>query len=81
MSPGNRGNDISLLMSLTNLGIALSQGIGGSVYEAMDERWGTHRLFRCWSQWGHCSLQGCWLLMPLLNQLTLSSRKAEREAY
>jgi hypothetical protein len=23
----------------------------------------------------------CWLLMPLLNQLTLSSRKAEREAY
>jgi predicted MFS family arabinose efflux permease len=52
-----RERHFALLMSLTNLGIALSQGIGGSVYEAMAERWGTYRLFRCWSQWGHCSLQ------------------------
>src|SRR5947207_2420926 len=38
--PETAGTTFALLMSLTNLGTALWQGIGGSAYEAMAARWG-----------------------------------------
>jgi Na+/melibiose symporter-like transporter len=79
--PETAGTTFALLMSLTNLGTALSQGIGGSIYEAMAERWGYVSAFQMLVAMGALFTAGCWLLMPLLNQITLSSRKAEREAY
>jgi predicted MFS family arabinose efflux permease len=79
--PESAGTTFALLMSLTNLGTALSQGIGGSIYEAMAERWGYVSAFQMLVAMGALFTAGCWLLMPLLNQITLSSRKAEREAY
>ena len=76
-----RERHFALLMSLTNLGAALSQVTGGSVYEAMAEQWGYVSAFQMLVAVGPLFTASCWLLMPLLNQLTLSSRKAEREAY
>ena len=75
------GTTFALLMSLTNLGTALSQGIGGSIYEAMAERWGYASAFQMLVAVGAVFTAGCWLLVPLLNQLVLSPRKAESEAY
>jgi Na+/melibiose symporter-like transporter len=79
--PESAGTTFALLMSLTNLSTALSQGFGGSIYEAMAERWGYVSAFQMLVAMGALFTAGCWLLMPLLNQITLSSRKAEREAY
>jgi predicted MFS family arabinose efflux permease len=76
-----RERHFALLMSLTNLGTALSQVAGGSVYEAMAEQWGYVSAFQMLVAVGPLFTASCWLLMPLLNQLTLSSHKAEREAY
>ena len=66
----------ALLMSLTNLGSALSQGIGGSIYEAMAARWGHTLSFQMLVAVGALFTAGCWLLTPFLNRLTLSSREA-----
>ena len=79
--PETAGTTFALLMSLTNLSTALSQGVGGSIYEAMAERWGYASAFQMLVAVGALFTAGCWLLMPFLNQLTLSSCKAEREAY
>jgi MFS family permease len=76
-----RERHFALLMSLTNLGTALSQVIGGSVHEAMAERWRYASAFKMLVAVGPLFTASRWLLMPLLNQLTLSSRKAKREAY
>ena len=67
-------------MSLTNLSTALSQGIGGSIYEAMAERWGYAAAFQMLVALGALFTAGCWLLMPILNQISLSPCKAERAA-
>ena len=79
--PQTAGTTFALLMSLTNLGTALSQGIGGSIYEAMAERWGYASAFQMLVAVGAVFTAGCWLLVPLLNHLVLSPRKAESEAY
>jgi Na+/melibiose symporter-like transporter len=79
--PETAGTRFALLMSLTNLSTALSQGVGGSIYEAMAERWGYALAFQMLVAVGALFTAGCWLLMPFLNQLTLSSYNAEREAY
>ena len=79
--PQTAGTTFALLMSLTNLGTALSQGIGGSIYEAMAERWGYTSAFQMLVAVGAMFTAGCWLLVPLLNHLSLSPRKAEGEAY
>ena len=81
VSPGNRGNDIRAAHVADQSGTALSQGIGGSIYEAMAERWGYASAFQMLVAVGALFTAGCWLLVPLLNQLTLSPRKAEGEAY
>ena len=66
---------LRLLMSLTNLGAALSQGIGGSIYEEMAERWGYVLAFQILVGVGALFTAGCWLLMPLLNQVPVASAK------
>jgi Na+/melibiose symporter-like transporter len=79
--PETAATTFALLMSLTNLGTALSQGIGGSIYEAMAERWGYASAFQMLVAVGAVFTAACWLLIPLLNHLILSPRKAEGEAY
>ena len=78
--PETAGTTFALLMSLTNLSTALSQGIGGSIYEAMAERWGYAAAFQMLVALGALFTAGCWLLMPILNQISLSPCKAERAA-
>jgi MFS family permease len=75
--PETAGTTFALLMSLTNLGTALSQGLGGSIYDAMVERWGHAPAFQILVGVGALFTAGCWLLMPFLNQVALSPRKAE----
>jgi Na+/melibiose symporter-like transporter len=72
--PETAGTTFALLMSLTNLGAALSQGIGGSIYEEMAERWGYVLAFQILVGVGALFTAGCWLLMPVLNRLTVPSR-------
>jgi Na+/melibiose symporter-like transporter len=73
--PETAGTTFALLMSLTNLGAALSQGIGGSIYEEMAERWGYVLAFQILVGVGALFTAGCWLLMPLLNRLAVASLK------
>ena len=74
--PETAGTTFALLMSLSNLGAALSQGFGGSVYEAMAQRWGIELAFQLLVAIGALFTAGCWLLMPLLNQALPSPTKA-----
>ena len=78
--PETAGTTFALLMSLTNLSTALSQGIGGSIYEAMAERWGYAAAFQMLVALGALFTAGCWLLMPILNEISLSPCEAERAA-
>jgi Na+/melibiose symporter-like transporter len=73
--PNTAGTTFALLMSLTNLGAALSQGIGGSIYEGMATHWGYASAFQILVGVGALFTAGCWLLVPLLDQPALSSRK------
>src|SRR5689334_14092987 len=73
--PETAGTTFALLMSLTNLGAALSQGLGGSIYEEMAERWGHVLAFQILVGVGALFTAGCWLLLPMLNQLAATSLK------
>jgi predicted MFS family arabinose efflux permease len=70
--PDTAGTTFALLMSLTNLSSALSQGFGGSIYEAMAERWGYASAFQMLVALGALFTAGCWLVLPFLNQPTLT---------
>jgi Na+/melibiose symporter-like transporter len=71
------GTTFALLMSLTNLSAALSQGVGGTIYEAMAEQWGYASAFQILVAAGALFTAGCWLLMPVLRQIVLSPSKPE----
>ena len=73
--PETAGTTFALLMSLTNLGAALSQGLGGSIYEEMAQRWGYALAFQLLVAVGALFTAGCWLLVPLLNRHAVSSIK------
>jgi len=66
--PETAGTTFALLMSLTNLSAALSQGIGGSIYDAMVQRWGHASAFQALVAVGALFTAGCWLLIPLLSR-------------
>ena len=74
--PETAGTTFALLMSLSNLSAALSQGFGGSIYDAMAQWWGTELAFQLLVAIGALFTAGCWLLMPLLNQALPSPTKA-----
>jgi predicted MFS family arabinose efflux permease len=74
--PETAGTTFALLMSLSNLSAALSQGLGGSIYDAMAQRWGTGLAFQLLVAIGALFTAGCWLLIPLLRQAFPSPRKA-----
>jgi Na+/melibiose symporter-like transporter len=71
--PETAGTTFALLMSLTNLSAALSQGVGGSVYEAMAQRWGYASAFQALVAVGALFTAACWLLIPLLKRALFSS--------
>jgi MFS family permease len=75
--PETVGTTFALLMSLTNLSAALSQGIGGWIYEAMIEQWGYFLAFQILVAVGASFTAGCWLLLPFLNQRIFSPCKSE----
>jgi Na+/melibiose symporter-like transporter len=66
--PRTAGTTFALLMSLTNISTALSQGLGGMIYEALVERWGQSSAFEGLVAAGALSTAGCWLLMPFLKR-------------
>jgi Na+/melibiose symporter-like transporter len=74
--PETAGTTFALLMSLSNLSAALSQGFGGSIYEAMAQRWGAGFAFQLLVAIGALFTAGCWLLIPLLKQALPSPTKA-----
>jgi Na+/melibiose symporter-like transporter len=67
--PETAGTTFALLMSLTNLSAALSQGIGGSIYEAIAPQWGYAPAFQVLVTAGALLTATCWLLMPLLRRV------------
>jgi Na+/melibiose symporter-like transporter len=73
--PETAGTTFALLMSLTNLSAALSQGLGGSIYEAMAQRWGYASAFQALVAVGALFTAGCWLLIPVLKRVPLSPGK------
>jgi Na+/melibiose symporter-like transporter len=75
------GTTFALLMSLTNLSAALSQGVGGTIYESIAEKWGYASAFQILVAAGALFTAACWLLIPILSQIKLSPSKAERVAY
>jgi MFS family permease len=75
--PETAGTTFALLMSLTNLSAALSQGIGGWIYEAMVEQWGYFLAFQILVAVGALFTAGCWLLLPYLNPRIFSPRKSD----
>jgi hypothetical protein len=77
--PETAGTTFALLMSLSNLSAALSQGFGGSIYDAMAERWGTGWAFQLLVAIGALFTAGCWLLIPLLNHALRAPTKAALE--
>jgi Na+/melibiose symporter-like transporter len=74
------GTTFALLMSLTNLSTALSQGVGGTIYEAMAEQWGYASAFQILVAAGALFTAGCWLLMPILGQISHSPPPADGAA-
>jgi len=74
--PETAGTTFALLMSLSNLSAALSQGFGGSIYEAMAQRWGAGLAFQLLVAIGALFTAGCWLLIPLLKQALPSTTQA-----
>jgi MFS family permease len=66
--PQTAGTTFALLMSLINLSVLLSQGLGGSLYETMVQRWGSAAAFEILVGIGALFTAGCWLLVPLLRR-------------
>ena len=75
--PETAGTTFALLMSLTNLSAALSQGIGGWIYETLVERWGYFLAFQILVAVGALFTAGCWFLLPFLNPRIFSPRKPD----
>jgi hypothetical protein len=69
--PETAGTTFALLMSLTNLSLLLAQGVGGSIYEVMAERWGYGSAFQVLVALGALFTAACWLLMPLLRRAVI----------
>jgi predicted MFS family arabinose efflux permease len=66
-------------MSLSNLSTSLSQGIGGSIYEAMAEHWGYASAFQALVTVGAICTASCWFLAPYLRRSILGSNRVARQ--
>jgi MFS family permease len=79
--PETAGTTFALLMSLTNLSAALSQGVGGWIYEATVENWGYFLAFQVLVAVGALFTAGCWLLLPFLNPRIFAQSKPDGAAW
>jgi MFS family permease len=78
--PETAGTIFALLMSLSNLGLALSTGLGGLLYDQGTNWWGSRTLaFNVLVGIGAGFTAGCWFLVPRLLR-TPRSGLDEREA-
>jgi MFS family permease len=75
--PETAATTFALIMSLSNLSTALSQGIGGWIYEAMVERCGYLVAFQMLVAVGALFTAGCWFLLPFLNPRTFSTCRVD----
>jgi Na+/melibiose symporter-like transporter len=66
--PETAGTTFALLMSLSNLSVALSQGLGGTIYDVAVSRWGYTSAFQMLVAGGALATAACWLLVPALNR-------------
>ena len=66
--PETAGTTFALLMSLSNLSVALAQGLGGSIYAALADRWGAVPAFDGLVAVGGVFTATCWLLAPVLTR-------------
>jgi hypothetical protein len=71
--PVTAGTTFALLMSLSNLSLSLSQGIGGSMFEAMARQWGNAWAFQLLVVAGALATAACWLLLPLLTRSVVAA--------
>lgn len=77
--PETAGTTFALLMSLSNLSTSLSQGIGGSIYEAMAEQWGYASAFQALVTVGAICTASCWFLAPYLRRSILGGKRVARQ--
>lgn len=66
--PHTAGTTFALLMSLTNLSVLLSQGLGGWVFDAAAQHWGRVAAFQMLVLMGALFTAGCWFLVPLMRR-------------
>src|SRR5262245_3390411 len=66
--PETAGTTFALLMSLSNLSVALAQGLGGSIYAVLADRWGAVPAFHSLVAVGTLFTATCWFLAPLLTR-------------
>jgi MFS family permease len=64
--PALAGTLFATLMAVSNLGISLSEGLGGSWYEAWSARFNTDAAFSMLVATGALFTSLCWLLLPVL---------------
>jgi Na+/melibiose symporter-like transporter len=76
--PETAGTTFALLMSLTNLSAALSQGVGGSMYDGLVEHRGHAFAFQALVAAGALSTAACWLLMPFISRARLAVVPSDR---
>jgi MFS family permease len=74
--PRVAGTVFATLMAATNLGMQLSQFLGGHLYTKWSQQWNVHVAFRLLVVCGAASTALCWLVTPLLKE---SSSPAARE--
>jgi len=65
-NPKTAGTTFALLMSLSNLSVSLSQGLGGSIYDALSTTWGYASAFQILVGIGALCTAMCWLLVPAI---------------
>ena len=70
--PETAGTTFALLMSLSNLSVALAQGLGGTIYATLTDRWGAGAAFHGLVAVGALFTATCWLLAPHLTRAIAS---------
>jgi MFS family permease len=75
--PETAGTTFALLMSLSNLSVALAQGLGGSIYATLADRWGAVPAFHSLVAVGALFTATCWLLAPLLTRAIASHGRSD----
>jgi hypothetical protein len=63
------GTTFAVLMSLSNLSMSLSIGLGGYLYDRWSAAWGSVTAFNALVAAGALTTCACWVLLPLLDRI------------